>query len=101
MAVCAHSQRDYKSKKQLILYIGAPLIGVFLSFMTNANGGAETLNIGILDQDGGEVAQDTAAFLKGLDHVKISEETVRPPHQRSLQEKWRRSLRLKKASPKA
>lgn len=65
-----------KSKKQLILYIGAPLIGVFLSFMTNANGGAETLNIGILDQDGGEVAQDTAAFLKGLDHVKISEETV-------------------------
>ncbi|MGR6606961.1 ABC transporter permease [Bacillus velezensis] len=64
-----------KSKKQLILYIGAPLIGVFLSFMTNANGGAETLNIGILDQDGGEVAQDTVTFLKGLDHVKISEET--------------------------
>ncbi len=53
-----------KSKKQLILYIGAPLIGVFLSFMTNANGGAETLNIGILDQDGGEVAQDTVTFLK-------------------------------------
>lgn len=65
-----------KSKKQLILYIGAPLIGVFLSFMTNANGGAETLNIGILNQDGGEVAQDTVTFLKGLDHVKISEETA-------------------------
>ncbi len=76
MAVCTHSQRNYKKQKQLILYIGAPLIGVFLSFMTNANGGAETLNIGILNQDGGEVAQDTVTFLKGLDHVKISEETA-------------------------
>lgn len=65
-----------KSKKQLLLYIGAPLIGVLLSFMTNANGGSETLHIGIMNKDGGEVSQDTVSFLKGLDHVSISKETA-------------------------
>ena len=63
--------RMLKSKKGLLLYILTPLIGLFISILSNGGVTGTTLHVGIINHDQQAVTTDTVKFIKGLENVKV------------------------------
>lgn len=62
----------FKNKKNIFLFLCLPLLGIFVALMTQGSTDKTDLNVGIVDYDKSQITADTAAFLKGLDNVKVS-----------------------------
>jgi ABC-2 type transport system permease protein len=62
----------FKNKKNIILYLCTPLIGIFISLLTSGNAAQPTIHVGMVNQDHGYIAKDTMKFIDGLKSVKAS-----------------------------
>ncbi|MFC5467371.1 ABC transporter permease [Cohnella suwonensis] len=63
----------FRSKKSLFLYLGLPIIGVFVSTFLYGNFNGGTLKVGVVDQDGGSaLTQDAIRFVEGLKEVEMT-----------------------------
>ncbi|WML45950.1 ABC transporter permease [Neobacillus sp. PS3-40] len=62
----------FKNKKNILLYLCTPLIGVFISLLTYGNVTQSILHVGIVNQDNGYIAADTVKFIAKLENVKAS-----------------------------
>ena len=60
----------FRKRRNIIMYLCMPLIGIFISFLAYGNSGGTTLQVGIVNQDQGQIATDTVQFLTGLKNVK-------------------------------
>ncbi|WP_251551174.1 ABC transporter permease [Neobacillus muris] len=65
-------RKTFRNKKNIILYLCMPLIGIFIALLAHSDDQTVTLHVGIVDQDKGEITTDTIQFLKGLENVEIS-----------------------------
>ncbi|WP_088043714.1 ABC transporter permease [Bacillus sp. EAC] len=60
-----------KNKKNIIMYIFVPLIGIFISFLAYGGADKTVIQVGIVNDDNHTIANDTIRFLEGLDNVHI------------------------------
>ncbi|MFN2744667.1 MULTISPECIES: ABC transporter permease [Bacillus] len=60
----------FRKKINIFLFMILPLIGIFVSLLTGTDEQGD-LRIGVVDHDKGEIAADTARFLKGIDDIKV------------------------------
>ncbi|MFC4620511.1 ABC transporter permease [Camelliibacillus cellulosilyticus] len=63
----------FKKKLNLLLTIGLPVMGVFLSFLLYGHSDQQTVRVGIVNHDHKSMTADTIKFIKGLNHVKVKE----------------------------
>ncbi|WP_312473710.1 ABC transporter permease [Neobacillus sp.] len=63
----------FRKKKNIIMYLFMPLIGIFISLLAYGGDQKMTLHVGIVNQDESEITADTIQFLAGLENVKITE----------------------------
>ncbi|MGG3467140.1 ABC transporter permease [Neobacillus pocheonensis] len=63
----------FRKKKNIILYLCMPLIGIMISLLVYGGDQKVILHVGIVNQDKNEIAADTINFLKGLENVQIVE----------------------------
>ncbi len=69
----------FQKKRNIILYFGIPLVGIFIAFLAYGNSENHVLKVGVVNQDHQLIANDTVHFLESLDNVrveKISESAV-------------------------
>ncbi|MDR7077424.1 ABC-2 type transport system permease protein [Neobacillus niacini] len=65
-------QVTFRKKKNIIMYLCLPLIGIFISLLVYAGNHQVVLHVGIVNQDKNEITSDTIEFLKSLENVEIS-----------------------------
>ncbi|MEH7436835.1 ABC transporter permease [Neobacillus drentensis] len=65
--------KTFRNKKNIIMYLFMPLIGIFIAFIAYGGDQKALLHVGVVNQDKSEVTTDTIDFLKGLENVKVSE----------------------------
>ncbi|SDN48739.1 ABC transporter permease [Bacillus sp. OK048] len=65
-------QVTFRKKKNIIMYLCLPLIGIFISLLVYAGNHQTVLHVGIVSLDKNEITSDTIKFLKGLENVAIS-----------------------------
>ncbi|UVI29082.1 ABC transporter permease [Paenibacillus spongiae] len=64
----------FKNYKNLLLYIGMPILGILLASLIHGGSGETALNIGIVNHDKGQaVTEDTVQFILQLEHVQAEE----------------------------
>ncbi len=61
----------FKNKKNIIMYILVPLIGIFISFLAYGGSNKTIVHVGIVNEDHQYIANDTIKFLEHLDNVRI------------------------------
>lgn len=61
----------FRKKRNIIMYFGMPLIGIFISFLAYGGSGQQTLKVGVINQDHQQIANDTVQFLESLKNVKV------------------------------
>lgn len=69
----------FGKRKNIILYFGLPLVGIFISFLAYGGSDAATLKVGVVNADHQAIAGDTVQFLESLHNVhvvKINESSV-------------------------
>ncbi|NJE36309.1 ABC transporter permease [Bacillus paralicheniformis] len=62
----------FKKKINIFLFVCLPLLGIFVSLLTEGSMDKTDLRVGIINHDGGRIAEDTKDFLKGIENVNIS-----------------------------
>lgn len=62
----------FRKKKNIIIYLFMPLIGIFISFLIYGGDQKTILHIGVVNHDEGKISTDSITFLKGLENVKVS-----------------------------
>ncbi|WP_342044390.1 ABC transporter permease [Bacillus sp. OTU530] len=62
----------FKNKKNILLYLCTPLIGIFISFLSYGGSGQTMLQVGIVNNDSSYITTDTIKFIEGLKNVKVS-----------------------------
>jgi ABC-2 type transport system permease protein len=63
----------FRSKKNIMLYLGLPLVAIFISTLIIGSAGDRTLNIGVINNDAHQmITQDVIDYLQNLENVKIS-----------------------------
>ncbi len=62
----------FRKKKNIIMYLCMPLIGIFISLLVYGGDQKTILHVGIVNQDQSEITSDTIQFLEGLENVEIS-----------------------------
>ncbi|AZS14455.1 ABC transporter permease [Paenibacillus lutimineralis] len=65
----------FRKRSNLILYLGLPLAGILFSLLIYSGNGQEGLHVGVVNEDGAEIAANTISFLQGLDQVKVENVT--------------------------
>jgi ABC-2 type transport system permease protein len=63
----------FRKRRNIIMYFGLPIIGIFISFLAYGGSGLQTLKVGIVDKDQQTIAHDTIHFLKQLSNVHVLE----------------------------
>ncbi|WP_284036950.1 ABC transporter permease [Neobacillus sp. 114] len=63
----------FRKKKNILLYLFMPLIGIFIALMAYGGDQKMILHVGVVNQDKAEITADTIQFLGGLENVKITE----------------------------
>ncbi|WHY77011.1 ABC transporter permease [Neobacillus sp. WH10] len=63
----------FRKKKNIIMYLFMPLIGIFISLLAYGDDQKMILHVGVVNQDESEITGDTIQFLAGLKNVKITE----------------------------
>jgi ABC-2 type transport system permease protein len=69
----------FSKKRNIVIYFGVPLIGIFISFLVYGNPTSQVLKVGVVNQDRQAIANDTILFLAKLQNVhveKINNSTV-------------------------
>ncbi|WP_129728766.1 ABC transporter permease [Ectobacillus funiculus] len=61
----------FKNKKNILLYLCTPLIGIFISFLSYGGSGQTMLQVGIVNNDSSYITTDTIKFIEGLKNVKV------------------------------
>jgi ABC-2 type transport system permease protein len=61
----------FRKKGNIILYLGMPLVGIFISFLAYGGSAQATLKVGVVNQDQQLIANDTIHFLESLNNVKV------------------------------
>ncbi|MDA1476748.1 ABC transporter permease [Bacillus changyiensis] len=61
----------FKKKKNIILFLCLPLLGIFISLMAGQDHNGTSVKVGIVNHDSGQIAADTKGFLLGLDNMKV------------------------------
>ena len=59
-------QVTFRKKKNIIMYLCLPLIGIFISLLVYAGNHQVVLHVGIVNQDKNEITSDTIEFLEGF-----------------------------------
>jgi ABC-2 type transport system permease protein len=65
-------QVTFRKKKNIIMYLCMPLIGIFISLLVYAGDQTYSLQVGIVNNDNHQITNDTIEFVKGLENVEIS-----------------------------
>ncbi len=60
----------FRKKKNIIMYLFMPLIGIFISLLAYGGNQKMILHVGIVNHDKGEITEDTIQFIAGLENVK-------------------------------
>ncbi|GGD76008.1 ABC transporter permease [Paenibacillus nasutitermitis] len=64
----------FRNYKNLLLFIGLPVISILLATLTQGGSGESSLNIGIVNKDGGQaLTRDAVQFVSGLDKMHTKE----------------------------
>jgi len=63
----------FRKKKNIIMYLFMPLIGIFISLLAYGGDQKMILHVGVVNQDESEITGDTIRFLAGLENVKITD----------------------------
>ncbi|WP_413306593.1 ABC transporter permease [Bacillus sp. 1P10SD] len=63
----------FRKRKNVIMFLLMPLVGIFIALLAYGGNQTPTLTVGVVNQDKGEITDDTIQFLKGLENVKVSE----------------------------
>lgn len=71
----------FKQKKNVIMYLFMPLIGIFIALAAYGGGEAPELRVGVVNHDESMITTDTIKFLEGLENVKIT-----PIHDSDIQD---------------
>ncbi|MBT2699101.1 ABC transporter permease [Bacillus sp. ISL-40] len=66
----------FRKKKNIIMYLCMPLIGIFISLLVYGGDQKTILHVGIVNQDTSKITTDTIQFLKRLENVEISKITT-------------------------
>ncbi|MBO0958735.1 ABC transporter permease [Neobacillus sp. MM2021_6] len=66
-------QGTFRKKKNIIMYLFMPLIGIFISLLVYGGDQKMLLHVGVVNQDKSEITTDTIQFLAGLENVKMTE----------------------------
>jgi ABC-2 type transport system permease protein len=61
----------FRKKKNIIMYLCMPLIGIFISLLAYGDETKMVLHVGIVNDDPSYVTADTIHFLEGLDNLKL------------------------------
>lgn len=61
----------FRKKKNIIMYLFMPLIGIFISLLAYGGEQKMILHVGVVNHDQGEITADTIKFIKGLENVKL------------------------------
>ena len=56
----------FRKKKNIIMYLCMPLIGIFISLLVYGGNQKTILHVGIVNQDKNEITSDTIQFLEGF-----------------------------------
>ncbi|MFB7303056.1 ABC transporter permease [Heyndrickxia sporothermodurans] len=62
----------FKQKKNIIMYLLMPLIGIFISLIAYGSDQKMILHVGVVNHDKSQITADTIKFLEDLDNVKIT-----------------------------
>jgi ABC-2 type transport system permease protein len=62
----------FRQKKNIIMFLFMPLIGIFISMLVYAGDQSYILKVGIVNDDHHQITNDTIKFVKGLKNVEIS-----------------------------
>ena len=63
----------FRKKKNIIMYLFMPLIGIFISLLAYGGDQKMILHVGVVNQDESKITGDTIRFLAGLENVKITD----------------------------
>ncbi len=62
----------FRKKKNIIMYLFMPLIGIFIALVAYGGDTKTNLHVGVVNHDQQVISQDTVKFLQGLKNVKVS-----------------------------
>lgn len=75
-------KREFRKASNLLIYFGLPIAGVLVSMLLYGNNGSVGLVIGIVNEDGNEIAAaDTVRFIQEMNHVRLSVMNKEEMHQ--------------------
>ncbi|MBL5766694.1 ABC transporter permease [Heyndrickxia sporothermodurans] len=62
----------FKQKKNIIMYLFMPLIGIFISLIAYGGDQKMILHVGVVNHDESRITSDTIKFLEDLENVKVT-----------------------------
>jgi len=73
--VATSLRTTFRKRSNLILYLGLPVAGILFSLLIYSGNGQGGLRVGIVNEDGAEIAAGTVSFIQSLDNVKVENVT--------------------------
>lgn len=75
-------KREFRKASNLLIYFGLPIAGVLVSMLLYGNNGSVGLVIGIVNEDGNEIAAaDTVRFIQEMNYVRLKVMNKEEMHQ--------------------
>ncbi|MED5051843.1 ABC transporter permease [Anoxybacillus sp. UARK-01] len=65
-------KKTFGNKKNILLYFGTPLIGIIISLLVYSGSNEKNVHIGIVNNDPHYMTNDTIHFIKGLEHLSVT-----------------------------
>ncbi|QPA31151.1 ABC transporter permease [Thermaerobacillus caldiproteolyticus] len=65
-------KNTFSNKKNILLYFGTPLIGIIISLLAYGGSTAKDLHVGIVNRDPHYITNDTIHFIKGIEHISVT-----------------------------
>ncbi|KXG10134.1 ABC transporter permease [Anoxybacillus rupiensis] len=65
-------KKTFSNKKNILLYFGTPLIGIIISLLVYSGSNEKNVHIGIVNNDPHYMTNDTIHFIKGLEHLSVT-----------------------------
>jgi ABC-2 type transport system permease protein len=65
-------KKTFSNKKNILLYFGTPLIGIIISLLVYSGSNGKNVHIGIVNNDPHYITNDTIHFIKGLEHLSVT-----------------------------
>ncbi|WP_027408963.1 ABC transporter permease [Anoxybacteroides tepidamans] len=65
-------KKTFSNKKNILLYFGTPLIGIIISLFVYSGSNEKNVHIGVVNNDPHYITNDTIHFIKGLEHLSVT-----------------------------